>query len=160
LQAATAGGIEFAMNFRIRIASAADVPAMHRVRQAVRENRLSDPQQISEASYLPYIAAGGIWVAETDAGVVGFAAVDAAGRSIWALFIDPEVEGAGIGRALHHRMLKWAQEQGMDGLTLVTEKGTRAARFYRRAGWAENGTTADGEQRFELRLEGRLPTHS
>ena len=140
------------MIFRVRIATAADVPAMHRVRLDVRENRLGDPQRVSETSYLPYVAAGSAWVAETDEGVCAFAAIDVVAGSVWALFVDPRAEGAGIGRALHLRMLEWAQEQGLDRLTLSTEAGSRASRFYSRAGWAEAGINAQGELVFERSL--------
>ena len=140
------------MSFAVRTAGAADVPAMHRVRNRVRENRLSDPQRITEASYLPYIAAGSVWVAEADAGLVGFAAVDVPSKRVWALFIDPTAEGAGVGRALHRRMLEWAHEHGITRLSLSTDRGTRAAEFYKRAGWREAGVTADGELLFEISL--------
>ena len=140
------------MSFTIRTACAADVPAMHRVRKRVRENRLSSPDRVSEASYLPYVKAGSIWVAETRRGVVGFAALDAGGKSVWALFVEPDAEGAGIGRGLHQRMLIWARDHGLKRLTLSTGKATRAAEFYRRAGWAEVGTTAAGEALHEISL--------
>jgi GNAT superfamily N-acetyltransferase len=68
------------------------------------------------------------------------------------LFVDPQAEGYGIGRALHRRMIDWAQEQGIGRLTLSTGKGTRAVEFYKHAGWAEAGTTADGEALFEITL--------
>ncbi len=122
---------------------------MHRVRLNVRENRLSDPKRITEASYPPYIAAGTAWVAETNAGIVGFAIIDAPARSLWALFVDPRSEGAGIGRALHRTMLEWARETGVDRLSLSTDSGSRAARFYERAGWQQRGFTAEGEALFE-----------
>lgn len=137
------------MNFKIRIACAADVSAIHAVRSNVRENRLSDLDRITEASYLPYIAAGSMWVAETEAGIAGFAAIDAPARSVWALFVDPHSEGAGIGRALHYRMLEWAWEQGIRRLSLSTQDGSRALDFYERAGWTRAGTTAGGEVLFE-----------
>lgn len=35
-----------------REANKADIPAMHRVRLAVRENALSDPTRITESDYL------------------------------------------------------------------------------------------------------------
>ena len=140
------------MLFEIRAASAADVPDMHRVRNKVRENRLSRPERISEASYLPYVKAGSSWVAETRTGIVGFAALDAAEKSVWALFVDPDAEGAGIGRPLHQRMLDWAHEHGFSRLTLSTDKATRAAHFYKRAGWTEAGTTRDGEALFQIAL--------
>ena len=152
LRPLSVGGTAFGMNFRVRAASAADIPAMHHVRNDVRENRLYDPQRVQEASYLPYIAAGSAWVAETDAGIVGFAAIDAQARRVWALFVDPGAEGSGIGRALHRRMLEWAQEQGISTLSLDTEEGTRAAHFYERAGWRRAGFTDDGGVLFEISL--------
>lgn len=110
------------MNFAIRVASAAYVPAMHCLRAKVRENRLTSPHRVSEASYLPYVKAASTWVAETHVGIVGFAALDAFEKGVWALFVDPDAEGAGIERALHQRMLTWTQEQGFKRLTLSTRR--------------------------------------
>jgi len=140
------------MDFRIRPATAADVPAMHAVRRAVRENRLSDPGRVTEASYLPYVADGSAWVAETDAGVAGFAAVDLPAESVWALFVSPGAEGAGIGRALHGVVLDRARRAGLCRLRLGTEAGTRAERFYLEAGWTRDGT-AGGETRLTIELD-------
>jgi GNAT superfamily N-acetyltransferase len=125
---------------------------MHRIRRAVQENRLSYPERISEGAYLPYIEEGGAWVAETASDLAGFAILDRRAESVWALFVAPGAEGAGIGRALHCRMLDWAREQGLRTLWLTTAKGTRAERFYSSAGWMEAGTDADGEVRFERTL--------
>jgi GNAT superfamily N-acetyltransferase len=141
------------MSFAVRVACAADVPAMHRVRNSVRENRLSDPHGITERSYLPYVSAGSAWIAEADAAMLGFAALDAQTGRVWALFVDPDVEGAGVGRALHRRMLEWARQQGILDLSLSTEKGTRAVEFYKSAGWIESGVTAEGELLFGLTLD-------
>lgn len=140
------------MNPRIRIATPADVGAMHRLRNSVRENRLVADTQVRESSYLPYIAAGSAWVAEGASGLLGFAAVDARQCSIWALFVDPRYEGEGVGRALHGRMLEWARQQGLARLTLSTEAGSRAVDFYRRSGWRQTRVTAGGEVHFERTL--------
>jgi GNAT superfamily N-acetyltransferase len=140
------------MNVKIRSAAIADVRAMHRLRNRVRENRLSETTMINEASYLPYIAAGSAWVAEASSTVVGFAAIDASARSVWALFVDPDAEGAGIGRALHVRMLDWARRRGIARLSLSTEEGSRAVGFYKRAGWTQTGIVPDGEVFFERTL--------
>ena len=137
------------MTFKIRNATAADVPAMHRLRGRVRENRLSDTTGVSEASYLPHITAGSAWVAVAGEGIAGFAAIDGPARTVWALFVDPMAEGAGVGRALHIRMLEWAREQGIGSLSLRTAQGSRAVNFYTSAGWRQVGTTADGEVLFE-----------
>ena len=142
------------MSFAVRTATIADVPGMHRLRLGVAENRLSDNRAINEASYAPYIEAGSAWVAEKDGEVVGFAAADGQSQTLWALFVDPRAEGHGVGRALHERLILWAREQGITRLSLSTEKASRAAAFYRRAGWVEAGTAADGEVRFEITLAG------
>jgi GNAT superfamily N-acetyltransferase len=141
------------MDFVIRVATAADVPAMHRVRTRVCENRLSSPERISDASYLPYVLSLSIWLAESPSGVLGFAALDVVEESVWALFVEPCAERLGIGRALHQRLLAWAQERGIKRLTLSTEQGTRAARFYKRAGWTEAGITPAGEAAFRIDLD-------
>jgi GNAT superfamily N-acetyltransferase len=141
------------MDFVIRVATAADVPAMHRVRTRVCENRLSSPERISDASYLPYVLSLSIWLAESPSGVLGFAALDVVEESVRALLIDSCAEGLGIGRALHQRLLAWAQERGIKRLTLSTEQGTRAARFYKRAGWTEAGITPAGEAAFRIDLD-------
>jgi GNAT superfamily N-acetyltransferase len=118
---------------------------MHRVRTKVRENRLSDAKRITEAAYLPYVTAGTAWVAEEDAAIVGFAAIDPWGKTVWALFIQSSAEGSGVGRALHDKMLRWAREHGIEHLTLSTEGGSRAINFYIRAGRQQQGVTASGE---------------
>ncbi|MGI8706349.1 MAG: GNAT family N-acetyltransferase [Sphingomicrobium sp.] len=126
---------------------------MHRIRLAVRENRLSDPDQIDEQDYMPFVNAGSAWVAETEQGLVGFVALNAREASVWALFIDPEAEGLGMGRALHDRVLKWASEHRLERVSLTTTPGTRADRFYRRNGWQEVGHTDEDEVRLERLLE-------
>jgi hypothetical protein len=78
------------MDFVTRVATAADVPAMHRVRTRVCENRLSSPERTSDASYLPYVLSLSIWLAESPPGVLGFAALDAVEESVWALLIDAQ----------------------------------------------------------------------
>ena len=142
------------MNFTIRPATADDISAMHRVRMAVRENRLSRNTRVTEDSYRQYIEAGSAWVAGTAAGIVGFAALDVPARNVWALFVDPVAEGSGIGRALHDAMLDWARNQGLERLSLSTEDGSRAMRFYSRAGWTCARVTADREVHFETSLRG------
>ena len=140
------------MRFDIRTATLEDVEAMHQLRNAVRENRLSDPASVSANSYRSYIEAGSLWVAETGGRIAGFAAVDRDKESVWALFVGPELEGSGIGRALHRHMLEWALEQGLRRLSLRTERDSRAASFYRRAGWTQIGISPEGEAIFEIWL--------
>ena len=140
------------MTLRIRLASVADVPAMHRVRLNVRENRLSDPNKITEASYPPYVQANSAWVAEVDGSIVGFALIDGADHRVEALFVAPDAEGLGVGRALHASMLDWAKAQRIQKLWLTTSKGTRAERFYRTAGWQTRELLPDKEVRLSIAI--------
>ena len=134
---------------RIATASAADIGAMHALRLRVLENRLSDPARVTEESYRAYVEAGSAWLAPTERGLGGFAILDPAGAGVWALFVAPEAEGRGIGRALLDRLLDEARALGLRRLSLETAPDTRAERFYTAAGWTKAGTTRTGELLFE-----------
>lgn len=128
---------------------------MQRVRNAVKENTLSNPDLIKEADYKEYIGSRGTgWVAEVAGRIVGFAIVDMREHNVWALFLLPEYERQGIGRTLHDTMLDWYFGQTTHTLWLSTAPGTRAAAFYRAAGWQETGTYGKGEIKFEMEYSG------
>jgi len=141
----------------LRQARREDIPAIQRVRRAVRENRLVT-SVIDDADVADYLERRGRgWVVEERGEVVGFAIGDATDGNIWALFVDPGYEGRGHGRRLHDAMVRWLWEQGLAGLWLTTDPGTRAERFYRAAGWRDAGRTEAGEVRFELSRAGAGP---
>ena len=120
----------------IRVASDDDIARMHRLRVNVRENRLADPAAIEPDDYRAMLNERGRgWVAELDDELAGFAIADRVGANIWALFVDPQREGRGVGRALHDVMLNWLFSTGVADAWLGTERGTRAERFYVAAGW-------------------------
>lgn len=136
---------------RIREATAGDIPQMHRIRTSVRENVLTDPASVQPHHYRTLLDAGGRgWVAELDDAIVGFAVADVERSRVWALFVDPDREGLGIGRRLHDAVLGWLFERGLERVWLTTTRNTRAERFYRAAGWHESGENASGELRFEI----------
>ena len=123
---------------------------MHRIRMAVRENRLRT-SVVTEEHYVPAIETlGRGWVAEVEGRIVGFAIGNGETGNIWALFVDPEHEGRGHGRALHDVMVEWLFSRGLRHLWLGTDPGTRAERFYRAAGWRHTGNAANGEALYEL----------
>jgi GNAT superfamily N-acetyltransferase len=134
----------------LRQATRADIPGMHRVRLAVRENRLTS-SAITEADYVPAIEVTGRgWVIDEGGHVRGFAVGHAITGNIWALFVDPDHEGRGFGRRLHDEMVTWLFAQGLPRLTLGTEAHTRAQRFYEAAGWRRTGPGERGEVAYEL----------
>ena len=135
---------------RLRQAGRDDIAAIQRVRHSVRENRLTS-RTISDAEvqrYLELLGRG--WVIEVRDEVVAFAIGDATIGNIWALFVDPRFERRGYGHRLHDTMVAWLWTQGLQRLWLSTEPGTRAAGFYRAAGWREAGATPHGERVFVL----------
>jgi GNAT superfamily N-acetyltransferase len=137
----------------VRTATEADIPEMHRIRMSVRENRLADPARVRPSDYRAMLAEDGRgWVAEADSRIVGFAVADLARRNVWALFVHPEHEGRGAGRALHDAMLDWMFASGAPAVWLATDPGTRAERFYVRAGWRHAGMDR-GEARYEMAHE-------
>jgi ribosomal protein S18 acetylase RimI-like enzyme len=135
----------------IRPANREDIPGMPRVRLAVRENRLTS-SVIAEDHYLPAIEdTGKGWVAVQGEEVCGFAIGNKETGNIWALFVDPEAEGQGIGRRLHDEMVTCMFAQGVIRLWLGTEPDMRAQRFYEQAGWKFVRMLPDGEAMYELR---------
>jgi GNAT superfamily N-acetyltransferase len=136
-----------------RRATAADVPGIQRVRAAVKENRLVS-RRIGDDEVQHAIEVGGRgWVVEAAGEIVGFAIVkiegEGEGGRVWALFVDPAHEGRGHGRRLLDTLVGWSWARGLQRLQLSTEPGTRAQRFYARAGWRDAGPAAGGEVAFE-----------
>ena len=136
----------------IRLAELADIPAMHEVRLSVKENVLTSSASVTPKRYRTLLTEEGRgWVFESDGEIVGFSVADAVRRNVWALFVRPEHEGRGIGRALHDAALDWLFSVGTEPVWLDTEPNTRALRFYDAAGWQQRETTARGELRLEMR---------
>jgi len=128
-----------------------DIPRIQVIRHLVKENVLSDPALVTDKDCEDYITRRGKgWVCEIDGEIVGFAIADLQDHNIWALFIDPDFEGLGIGRQLQILMLDWYFAQTVETVWLGTAPGTRAEKFYRGTGWTDKGLRANGEIRFEM----------
>ena len=139
---------------QFREASIHDIPQIQKVRNSVKENVLSDPNLVTDAECIDYITRRGKgWVCEDDKRVIGFAIADVIGNNIWALFLEPEFEGKGIGRTLHQLMMDWYFSQTDKTVWLSTAPTSRAERFYRKAGWIEAGVYGKGEIKFEMTKE-------
>lgn len=71
-----------------------------------------------------------VWVAQSGDRLLGFAAME--GQWLEQLYVDPEAQGRGVGRAL----LDAAKEASPGGLLLhVFTRNVRARRFYEAAGF-------------------------
>jgi GNAT superfamily N-acetyltransferase len=138
----------------IREATIADITQMQIVRNAVKENMLSNPNLVTDEDCETFIKTRGKgWVCEIDNTIVGFSIADVIDHNIWALFVTPAFEKQGIGKQLHNIMLDWYFEQTKIPVWLGTAPNTRAETFYRKAGWKEIGMHGKGEVKFEMRYE-------
>lgn len=135
----------------LRLATIADIEAMHLVRLAVRENRLRDESRVRPEDYRRMLESQGRgWVYEVDGQIAGFGIADSVMRNIWALFVAPGLDRRGIGRSLLDAMVQWLYGVAPQPIWLSTEPNTRAERFYVAAGWRRVRVEANGEVRFEL----------
>ena len=135
-----------------RQATEADIPAMSRIRLAVRENVLSNPARVTRQMYVDYLdALGRGWVAELDGQVVAFSYADRTDGTIWALFTDPAREGLGAGKQLLRLAVDWLFGIGFEQVRLGTAANTRADRFYALQGWTREDMKDEIEVWFSLR---------
>jgi len=140
------------MNFREAIIS--DIPQIQIVRNSVKENVLSNPALVTDKDCEVYITQRGKgWVCESNKKIAGFSIADLKAHNIWALFVKPEYERMGIGKQLHQLMLDWYFSQTKEKVWLSTDPHSRAALFYRNAGWKETGVYGNGEIKFEMDYE-------
>jgi ribosomal protein S18 acetylase RimI-like enzyme len=122
------------------------------IRAGVRENKLRDPSRVTIEDVCWFVDNPGIFVSEAGGKIVGFSASDPRNGSIFALFVEEDYEGRGIGQALFERACGVLVEARSPRMWLTTWPGTRAEQFYRRAGWRVVGTD-DGNLVFERETE-------
>lgn len=141
------------MELELRPAVANDIPAMHRIRTSVTENMLSDANALRHDDYLPYLGnSGETWIGEFDSRIAGFGTIDQDNGSIWALFVAPDFESRGVGKALLAQVTRRARALGISTLKLTTTPDTRAEQFYIRRGWKVTGTAPNGELVLQIAL--------
>lgn len=107
------------------------------------------------------------WIAEDAGRVAGFAVTgpsedaDAEDRTgeVYAIYLDPERVGTGLGRALFEHAVGDLRERGFTQATLwVLASNERARRFYEVAGWATDGTETQERVDCEMRPTVRYRT--
>jgi ribosomal protein S18 acetylase RimI-like enzyme len=107
------------------------------------------------------------FVVEEAGDVIGFASVGASRDAdaeregeLYAIYLDPRCWGRAIGKALLLRAEESLRGSGFDRAVLyVLEGNERAERFYRSAGWEQDGSKVDqfqGATVTELRYRKRL----
>jgi GNAT superfamily N-acetyltransferase len=92
-------------------------------------------------------------VGELDGMVVGFSSfgaawdeADAGAGELYAIYVDPDAWGAGVGQALMAGTLTWFRERGFaEAILWVFEDNPRTRRFYELSGWTADGGIKDEE---------------
>jgi len=136
-----------------REANISDIQQLQIVRNAVKENTLSNPNMIKDEDYNEFLLERGKgWVCEIDNQIVGFSIVDLKENNIWALFVHPNHDKKGIGKQLHKLMLNWYFSQTAATVWLGTSPETRAEIFYKKQGWSTVGKHGE-ETKFEMTFD-------
>jgi GNAT superfamily N-acetyltransferase len=100
------------------------------------------------------------WVAEDGGAVIGWATTgpsedaDAEDRTgeVYAIYLEPDRVGTGIGRALFAHAVDDLRQRGFATVTLwVLETNERARRFYEIAGWKPDGAVSSEHVDCEMR---------
>lgn len=144
----------------IRPASPEDVAEIFDVRCSVKENHMSREEltamDITPDTVRDMITGGDFIVPVALMGerIAGFAMAQISEGYVFALFIRPEMEGNGIGRALMRVVESGFAKHGVTQAWLCTgsEPGIRAPGFYRHLGWRDSGVMEDGQLKFSKTL--------
>ena len=114
-----------------------------------------------------------LWLAVRQERVIGFVAAgpsrdsnaDTATGEIYAIYLEPEVLGTGVGRTLCERAVQYLRDDGFHVATVwVLATNARARRFYEQGGWRADGAAKTEDQagvamhevRYRLPLPGGL----
>lgn len=129
-----------------RLARPDDAAELFRVRTSVRENHRSEEElaalgvtRESLARMLESDDACG-WCAELARGIVAFAIARRSECDVFALFVEPDFGGRGLGSTLLDSAVEWLSANGSGTLRVTTGRGTPAQAFYLNRGWADIGT--------------------
>lgn len=141
------------MNIRIESAQAGDAAAISRVIIAALQasNSADYPASVIErvqrnfspAAVEGLIASRKVFVARQGERLVGTASLD--GHVVRSVFVDPELQGGGVGSALMAAVERYAGEQAVQ--TLLVPASLTAEGFYLRLGYTFVREVIEGEER-------------
>ena len=143
----------------IRVAQLDDIETLFEIRTSVVENHQSR-EEIAELGITPETVAELLmtdccaWIAEINNRPVGFSIANAAQGTIVGLFVIPEFEGRGAGRALMQDAEEWLWSKGIEEIWLLTgnDSNLRAYGFYRHLNWIPVGVESEGDFKGEMKF--------
>jgi GNAT superfamily N-acetyltransferase len=143
----------------IRIAQVKDIETLFEIRTSVRENHQSR-EEIAALGITPETVATMLqtecaaWIAEIDDQPIAFAIANATAETIFGIFVLPDFEGRGVGRALMQKAEQWLWSQGCEEIWLLTgnDPNLRAYGFYCHLGWTPVGVEQQGGMPGEMKF--------
>jgi GNAT superfamily N-acetyltransferase len=149
---------------KIRVAQLDDIDTLFEIRTSVVENHQSR-EELAELGITPVSVAEMLttdccaWIAEMRDRPMGFSMANASQKTIFGLFVRPEFEGQGAGRALLQVAEHWLWSQGIAEIWLLTgnDPNLRAYGFYRHLHWRPGGVEPDGDFQGEMKFIKRHP---
>ncbi|HYG86530.1 MAG TPA: GNAT family N-acetyltransferase [Azospirillum sp.] len=152
------------MSMYVREAKQDDVEILFHIRTSVKENHQSR-EEIAALGITPESVSRMLesdakaWLCEIDGCPAGFSMAKSSERTVFALFVLPEYEGRGAGRALLRAAEDWLFGQGIAEIWLTTgaDESLRAPGFYRHLDWHPVGREEDGSIRYIRRAPDPRP---
>ncbi|MEM9244144.1 MAG: GNAT family N-acetyltransferase [Cyanobacteria bacterium P01_F01_bin.153] len=145
--------------FQIRIAQRADIETLFDIRTSVVENYQSR-EEIAALGITPESVAVMLeadcraWIAELEGRAIAFSIASATERTIFGIFVRPDFEGRGAGRALMDVTEQWFWDQDIEEIWLITgnDPSLRAYGFYLHLGWVAAGVEESGDFAGEMKF--------
>jgi GNAT superfamily N-acetyltransferase len=138
----------------IREAIITDITQMHIIRLSVKQNAVNNPNALSIYDYYKMITENGKgWVCESNGQTVGFVIIDLNKYTLWAFFVQPDMEKKGIGTLLMNKLEQWASQNNVPDIEVSTEKNTRAESFFIKAGWKPVESNVHGINKYKIQLK-------
>ena len=144
---------------KIRIASTNDVETLFAIRTSVIENYQSRAELAELGITVDSVTEmleteSRAWIAEIEEEVVAFAIANSTEHTILGMFVHPQFENRGLGRALMQHAEEWLWEEGCAEIWLLTgnDPTLRAYGFYLHLGWTPVGVETEGPFAGEMKF--------
>lgn len=120
--------------YEIRFSVHENIVHNHQIQYLIREQAIEDINQ------------DGGWICKSGEEYVGYGfGIFIPEPLIGGLFVKPEFHGKGIGSQLLKLVTQWFNEQGIYEISLTTDIGSQAEKFYMKRGWKPSGTDEFGQ---------------
>lgn len=149
-----------ARSFRLRRGQPGDAPRLHEIHTSATRTLCAPFYETSvidgwlqgrdPAIYVPLLERGALFVAESDAGVLGFG--EAAPGSVVAVYVDPLATGRGVGTAILSYAIEVARRDHEGPIRLEATLNARA--FYEKRGFHETHRTSVRRNHVDIAVVG------